>query len=163
MFVVGTKLTARFASVRVGVIGSPFEAQRLRDELEHTGRGEYEVAATITPDDWALDVAALTGPYLVALSDIGRAIDERDLEILVLTQEFDHRQVAERLYREVITRPVALMELPSSTRPASARCRSPRSTRRGSRILAGRHHRPLAARGQARSRHRDLRCRCSSP
>jgi lipopolysaccharide/colanic/teichoic acid biosynthesis glycosyltransferase len=45
------------------------------------------------------------------LSDIGRAIDERDLEILVLTQEFDHRKVAERLYREVITRPVALMEL----------------------------------------------------
>ena len=143
VFTVGMHLTARWARVRVGVIGSPFEAQRLRDELERTGRGEYEVAATITPDDWPLDLAAIAGPYLVALSDIGRAIDERDLEILVVTQEFDHRQVAERLYREVITRPVALMELAEFHEARFGSVPLAEIDPTWFTHLAGRHHRPL--------------------
>ncbi len=142
VFTLGTHLTARWARVSVGVIGSPFEAQRLRDELELTGRGEYEVAATITPDDWPLDVAALSGPYLVALSDIGRAIDERDLEILVVTQEFDHRQVAERLYREVITRPVALMELAEFHEARFGAVPLAEIDPTWFTQLAGRHHKP---------------------
>ena len=142
VFTGGTKLTARFARVRLGVIGSPFEAQRLRDELERTGRGEYEVAATITPDDWELDLAALSGPYLVALSDIGRAIDERGLEILVVTQEFDQRQVAERLYREVITRPVELMELRAFHEARFGAVPLAEIDPTWFTRLAGRHHRP---------------------
>jgi exopolysaccharide biosynthesis polyprenyl glycosylphosphotransferase len=143
VFTLGMQLTARWARVRVGVIGSPFEAQRLRDELERTGRGEYEVAATITPDDWPLDLTAIAGPYLVALSDIGRAIDERDLEILVVTQEFDQRQVAERLYREVITRPVALMELAEFHEARFGAVPLAEIDPTWFTHLAGRHHRPL--------------------
>jgi exopolysaccharide biosynthesis polyprenyl glycosylphosphotransferase len=100
-----------FVRIRVGVIGSPAEAARLQDELERTGAFDFEVAATITPDDWELDLGALGGPYLCSLSEIGKAIDERHLEVLVVTHEFERSRVDEQLYREVIDRPVQVMPL----------------------------------------------------
>jgi exopolysaccharide biosynthesis polyprenyl glycosylphosphotransferase len=109
--VLGFRLVWPRARVRIGVIGSPQETLRLAEELAASGNREYEVAATITPDDWKFDPASLTSPYLCSLADVGRAIDERDLGILVITREFPRELVHERLAREVITRPVQLMEL----------------------------------------------------
>ncbi len=107
----GRRVIEPYSRIRVGVIGSPTEASRLRGELGQTGGRDFDVVATITPDDWELDAAALTSPYLCSLSQIGRAIDERDIEVLVITNEFPRERVDERLYREVITRPVQVMPL----------------------------------------------------
>ncbi|HWH10013.1 MAG TPA: sugar transferase [Solirubrobacteraceae bacterium] len=108
---IGWQVVAPRVRVHLGVIGSPGEARRLQEELAGSGNREYEVSAVITPDDWVLDPAALSGPYVCALSGLGRAIDLRRLEILVITQEFPAAQIHERLAREVITRPVQIMGL----------------------------------------------------
>ena len=63
------------------------------------------------PDDWDFDPSALDAPYLCSLSDIGDAIDDRDLEALVVTREFDRAEVDRRLFAEVVARPVQVMEL----------------------------------------------------
>lgn len=97
--------------IRVGVIGSPRAALRLRDELASEQSFGFNVAATIVPDDWDFDPAALSAPYLCSLSEIGSAIDERDLEALVVTREFDRAEVDRRLFAEVVARPVQVMEL----------------------------------------------------
>lgn len=107
----GRRVIDPHAQIHVGVIGSPAEAARLRDELGRSAVSDFDVAATITPDDWELDAEALSSPYLCSLSQIGRAIDERGLEVLVITNEFPRSAVDERLYREVITRPVQVMPL----------------------------------------------------
>lgn len=97
--------------IRVGVIGSPRAALRLREELDRERSRGFDVAATIVPDDWDYDPTALDAPYLCALSQIGEAIDDRDLEALVVTREFDRAEVDRRLFAEVIARPVQVMEL----------------------------------------------------
>ena len=97
--------------IRVGVIGSPRSALRLRAELDREASRGFEVAATIVPDDWDFDPTALDAPYLCALSQIGEAIDDRDLEALVVTREFDRSEVDRRLFAEVVARPVQVMEL----------------------------------------------------
>ena len=97
--------------IRVGVIGSPKAALRLRDELAHEHSRGFDVAATIVPDDWDFDPTALDAPYLCSLSEIGSAIDERDLEALVVTREFERAEVDRRLFAEVVARPVQVMEL----------------------------------------------------
>ena len=97
--------------IRVGVIGSPRSALRLRAELDREASRGFEVAATIVPDDWDFDPSALDAPYLCALSQIGEAIDDRDLEALVVTREFDRSEVDRRLFAEVVARPVQVMEL----------------------------------------------------
>jgi exopolysaccharide biosynthesis polyprenyl glycosylphosphotransferase len=97
--------------IRVGVIGSPHSALRLRAELDQEESRGFEVAATIVPDDWDFDPSALDAPYLCALSQIGDAIDNRDLEALVVTREFDRSEVDRRLFAEVVARPVQVMEL----------------------------------------------------
>lgn len=107
----GHRVLGRHARVQIGVIGSPSEALRLRKELGKSNARDFDVAATITPDDWQLDASALQSPYLCSLSDIGRAIDERGLEMLVVTSEFPRARVDEQLYKEVITRPVQIMPL----------------------------------------------------
>jgi exopolysaccharide biosynthesis polyprenyl glycosylphosphotransferase len=97
--------------IRVGVIGSPRAALRLKDELDREHSRGFEIGATIVPDDWDFDPAALQAPYLCALSEIGDAIDERDLEVLVVTREFERAEVDRRLFAEVVERPVQVMEL----------------------------------------------------
>jgi exopolysaccharide biosynthesis polyprenyl glycosylphosphotransferase len=107
----GHRVLGRHARVQIGVIGSPSQALRLREELARSHARDFDVAATITPDDWQLDAAALQSPYLCSLSEVGRAIDERGLEILVVTSEFPSARVDEQLYKEVIARPVQVMPL----------------------------------------------------
>ena len=107
----GHRVLGRHARVQIGVIGSPTEALRLREELKRSHARDFDVAATITPDDWQLDAAALQSPYLCSLSEVGRAIDERGLEMLVVTSEFPRARVDEQLYKEVIARPVQVMPL----------------------------------------------------
>ena len=97
--------------IRIGVIGSPNAAVRLRKELDREQSRGFEVGATIVPDDWDFDPSALDAPYLCSLSDIGDAIDDRDLEALVVTREFDRAEVDRRLFAEVVARPVQVMEL----------------------------------------------------
>ncbi len=97
--------------IRIGVIGSPNAAVRLRKELDREHSRGFEVGATIVPDDWDFDPSALDAPYLCSLSDIGDAIDDRDLEALVVTREFDRAEVDRRLFAEVVARPVQVMEL----------------------------------------------------
>src|SRR5687767_1258418 len=97
--------------IRVGVIGSPRAAVRLKEELDREHSRGFAVGATIVPDEWDFDPAALDAPYLCALSDIGHAIDERDLEVLVVTREFERAEVDRRLFAEVVARPVQVMEL----------------------------------------------------
>lgn len=97
--------------IRVGVIGSPQAALRLRAELERGQSRGFEVGATIVPDEWDFDPAALDAPYLCSLSEIGKAIDHRDLEALVVTRDFDRSDVDQRLFSEVVARPVQVMEL----------------------------------------------------
>ena len=97
--------------IRIGVIGSPHSALRLREELDREQSRGFEVGATIVPDDWDFDPSALDAPYLCALSQIGAAIDDRDLEALVVTREFDRSEVDRRLFAEVVARPVQVMEL----------------------------------------------------
>ena len=97
--------------IRVGVIGLPRSALRLLEELHREQSRGFEVAATIVPDDWDFDPSALDAPYLCALSQIGDAIDDRDLEVLVVTREFDRAEVDRRLFAEVVARPVQVMEL----------------------------------------------------
>ena len=58
-------------------------------ELDREQSRGFEVGATIVPDEWDFDPAALDAPYLCSLSEIGDAIDDRDLEALVVTREFD--------------------------------------------------------------------------
>ena len=55
----GNRVLGSHMRIRIGVIGSPAEAARLRGELERSGARDFEVAATITPDDWELDATAL--------------------------------------------------------------------------------------------------------
>lgn len=107
----GNPVVASSTRTRLGVIGSPLQASRLRDELARSRHKGFEVVTTITPDEWALDAAALDSPYLSSLSQIGRTIDERDLELLVVTHEFPREKVNEQLYHEVITRPVGVLDL----------------------------------------------------
>jgi len=97
--------------IRIGVIGSPKAALRLREELNREQSRGFEVGATIVPDDWDFDPSALDAPYLCSLSEIGQAIDARDLEALVVTREFDRAEVDRRLFAEVVARPVQVMEL----------------------------------------------------
>lgn len=97
--------------IRIGVIGSPQEALRLQAELSREASRGFEVGATIVPDDWDFDPAALDAPYLCSLSEIGEAIDNRDLEALVVTREFQRAEVDRRLFAEVVARPVQVMEL----------------------------------------------------
>ena len=97
--------------IRIGVIGSPKAALRLCEELDREHSRGFEVGATIVPDDWAFDPSALDAPYLCSLSEIGSAIDNRDLEALVVTREFDRAEVDRRLFAEVVARPVQVMEL----------------------------------------------------
>jgi exopolysaccharide biosynthesis polyprenyl glycosylphosphotransferase len=97
--------------IRIGVIGSPKAALRLREELDREQSRGFEVGATIVPDDWDFDPSALDAPYLCSLSDIGDAIDDRDLEALIVTREFDRAEVDRRLFAEVVARPVQVMEL----------------------------------------------------
>ncbi|MDQ3730176.1 MAG: exopolysaccharide biosynthesis polyprenyl glycosylphosphotransferase, partial [Actinomycetota bacterium] len=97
--------------IRIGVIGSPRAALRLRAELDRDQSRGFEVGATIVPDEWDFDPAALDAPYLCSLSEIGKAIDHRDLEALVVTREFDRSEVDRRLFTEVVARPVQVMEL----------------------------------------------------
>ncbi len=111
VLILAARLVEPKTRIRLGVIGSPRQAMRLQEELSGDRSGGFEVAATIVPDDWDFDPAALQGPYLSSLSAIGRAIDERDLEALVVTHEFTREEVDSRLYAEVITRPVQLMDL----------------------------------------------------
>jgi len=107
----GYRVTRGTTRIRIGVIGTPAAATRLKTELERSGGEDFEVAATITPDDWELDPAALEGPYLCSLREIGRAIDDRDLEVLVVTQEFPREKIDRSLFGEVIARPVEVMML----------------------------------------------------
>jgi exopolysaccharide biosynthesis polyprenyl glycosylphosphotransferase len=97
--------------IRIGVIGSPQAALRLQKELSQEQSRGFEVGATIVPDDWDFDPAALDAPYLCSLSQIGEAIDHRDLEALVVTREFERSEVDRRLFAEVVARPVQVMEL----------------------------------------------------
>ena len=97
--------------IRIGVIGTPQAALRLRSELNREQSRGFEVGATIVPDEWVFDPAALDAPYLCSLSEIGNAIDDRDLEALVVTREFDRAEVDQRLFAEVLDRPVQVMEL----------------------------------------------------
>jgi exopolysaccharide biosynthesis polyprenyl glycosylphosphotransferase len=109
--VITNQVFAPSTRIRVGVIGSPQAALRLRAELDREASRGFEVAATIVPDEWDFDPAALNAPYLCALSQIGDAIDDRDLEALVVTREFDRADVDRRLFAEVVARPVQVMEL----------------------------------------------------
>ena len=109
--VLGNRIFSPATRIRIGVIGSPRAALRLRAELDREESRGFEVAATILPDNWDFDPAALDAPYLCSLSDIGQAIDERDLEALVVTREFDRAEVDQRLFAEVVARPVQVMEL----------------------------------------------------
>jgi lipopolysaccharide/colanic/teichoic acid biosynthesis glycosyltransferase len=134
--------------IRVGVIGSPASANRLQGELDQSGGGDFEVAATITPDDWELDPAALAGPYLCALSAVGKAIDERDLELLVITQEFPRERVDEALFGEVIARPVDVMTLREFHEKRFGLVPLAEVDYAWFTSLAGRHHRPFARAGK---------------
>ncbi len=109
--VVTGRIFSKSTRIRVGVIGSPKSALRLRSELDREHSRGFEVAATIVPDDWDFDPSALDAPYLCALSQIGDAIDDRDLEALVVTREFNRAEVDRRLFAEVVARPVQVMEL----------------------------------------------------
>lgn len=109
--VVAGRFFAPSVRIRIGLIGSPRAALRLRDELRSEKSKGFAVAATIVPDDWDFQPEALDAPYLCSLSDIGRAIDDRDLEALVVTREFDRREVNRRLFAEVVARPVQVMDL----------------------------------------------------
>ncbi len=140
----GYRVTRDATRIRVGVIGSPAEASRLRTELARSGGRDFSVAATITPDDWELDPAALSGPYLCSLSDVGRAIDERDLEVLVITQEFPREKVDEALFGEVIARPVELMDLREFHERRFGLVPLAEVDYSWFTNLAGVHHRPLA-------------------
>jgi exopolysaccharide biosynthesis polyprenyl glycosylphosphotransferase len=109
--VITNRVFAPSTRIRIGVIGSPKAALRLRDELDREESRGFEVAATIVPDDWDFDPSALDAPYLCALSHIGDAIDTRDLEALVVTRDYDRAEVDRRLFAEVVARPVQVMEL----------------------------------------------------
>jgi exopolysaccharide biosynthesis polyprenyl glycosylphosphotransferase len=109
--VITNHIFAPATRIRIGVIGSPRSALRLREELDREQSRGFEVGATIVPDDWDFDPSALDAPYLCALSQIGNAIDDRDLEALVVTREFDRAEVDRRLFAEVVARPVQVMEL----------------------------------------------------
>ncbi len=89
------------------MIGTPQAALRLRSELDREQSRGFEVGATIVPDEWAFDPAALDAPYLCSLSEIGKAIDDRDLEALVVTREFERTDVDQRLFAEVVAPPRA--------------------------------------------------------
>lgn len=129
--------------IRVGVIGSPRAALRLREELARDEPHGFEVAATILPDDWDFDPSALAGPYLCSLSEIGRAIDERDLEVLVVTREFDRSEVDRRLFAEVVARPVQVMELHEFHEHRFGSVPLAEIDYAWFTRLAGRHYRPL--------------------
>ena len=109
--VITNRVFAPSTRIRIGVIGSPKAALRLHDELDREQSRGFEVAATIVPDDWSFDPSALDAPYLCALSQIGDAIDDRDLEVLVVTRDYDRSEVDRRLFAEVVARPVQVMEL----------------------------------------------------
>jgi len=109
--VITNRIFSPVTRIRIGVIGSPRSALRLREELDREQSRGFEVGATIVPDDWTFDPSALQAPYLCALSQIGDAIDDRDLEALVVTREFDRAEVDRRLFGEVVARPVQVMEL----------------------------------------------------
>lgn len=109
--VITSQVFAPATRIRIGVIGSPQAALRLRSELDREKSRGFEVGATIVPDEWDFDPAALDAPYLCSLSEIGKAIDDRDLEALVVTREFDRTEVDRRLFAEVVARPVQVMEL----------------------------------------------------
>lgn len=129
--------------IRIGVIGSPRAAVRLHQELVDQEPRGFDVAATIVPDDWDFDPAALDAPYLCSLSDIGRAIDDRDLEALVVTREFPREEVDRRLFTEVVSRPVQVMELHEFHEHRFGSVPLAEIDYAWFTRLAGRHYRPL--------------------
>ncbi|CAN5492496.1 hypothetical protein BH10ACT11_BH10ACT11_00340 [soil metagenome] len=142
----GSRFVAPAVRVRVGLIGSPRQAIRLRDELARDPLGGgFAVSATITPDDWIPDAEAMRAPYLCSLSEIGRTIDERDLELLVITNAYPRELVDERLYREVITRPLQVLDLHEFHERRFGSVPLAEIDQAWFTRLAGRHYRPLTS------------------
>jgi lipopolysaccharide/colanic/teichoic acid biosynthesis glycosyltransferase len=91
-----------------------------------------------------LDPKALAGPYLCSLREIGKAIDERDLEVLVVTQEFPREKVDRALFGEVIARPVEVMTLREFHEKRFGLVPLAEVDYAWFTNLAGVHHRPIA-------------------
>ncbi len=140
-FLGGAKLVA--PRVRVGVVGSPMEAVRLAAEIQAAGGGSLVVEAVIAPDDWSVDSFALLGPCVCSLGAVGRVIDERNIEILVVTGEFSRKQVDAQLFDELITRPVRVMALHEFHEYRFGAVPVAEISHSWFTGLAGRHHRPL--------------------
>jgi exopolysaccharide biosynthesis polyprenyl glycosylphosphotransferase len=144
--ILGSRFVAPAVRARVGLIGTPREAIRLREELSKDPfGGGFVVSATITPDDWIPDADAMKAPYLCSLSEIGRTIDERDLEILVITSAYPRARIHERLYREVITRPLEVIDLPEFHERRFGSVPLAEIDPGWFTRLAGRHYRPLGS------------------
>ncbi len=60
--IIASRIFSPSTRIRIGVIGSPQSALRLREELDREQSRGFEVAATIVPDDWDFDPSALTLP-----------------------------------------------------------------------------------------------------
>ncbi len=144
ILVLGTRWVTPLTRIRVGVIGSPREAIRLGEELSSSGGEGFSVVATIVPDEWDLDpVEAVKAPYVVALSQIGRGLDERGIEVLVVTREFPREEVDRLLYEVVVARPVQLLELHEFHEHRFGSVPLAEIDYAWFASLAGRHYRPL--------------------